>query len=91
MDPVAQLPPDGLFHGGWTHLWPQVYYRATRLGAYSVCASASDPACPAWRLPQTLNHSCDHCSYLGMDPCDCGATAPHCHEPNVSRPAPVTV
>ena len=34
-----------------------------------------------WNLVQTLTHVCDHCSYLGMNPCTCGETEPQCNEP----------
>ena len=81
-DAVPHLPLADMFWEGWTHTGEEVYYHATKLGAYTACRAANDTRCSAqWSLIDCLTHTCDHCSYLGMNPCDCGKTAPHCHEP----------
>jgi hypothetical protein len=81
-DAVPHLPLRNMLWEGWTHLGNEIYYNATRLGAYRACAAANDTRCSIqWDLLQTLTHTCDHCSYLGLNPCDCGKTAPQCEEP----------
>lgn len=82
-DAVPHLPPDNFLREGWEHAGPEIYYNATALHAYTFCAEARDRRCSyQWALPQTLTHTCDHCSYLGMNPCTCGATQPRCKEPH---------
>ena len=82
-DAVPHVPYKNMFGEGWVHTGPEVYYHATRRGAYAICARANDTACSAqWNLFQTLSHTCDHCSYLGMNPCDCGKSKPACEEPH---------
>lgn len=79
-DLVPHLPLSNMFFQGWTHTGSEIYYNATSLGAYTHCAEAGDKRCSAqWSALQ--GHPCDHCSYLGMNPCDCGSTTPHCVEP----------
>lgn len=80
-DAVPHLPLANMFWEGWQHTGEEVYYNATRLGAHTTCARAGDPHCSAqWSLLETLTHTCDHCSYLGMNPCTCGATSPKCED-----------
>ena len=82
-DAVPHLPLQNMLWEGWSHTGQEVYYAATKLGAYTVCALANDTKCSAqWDIFQTLTHTCDHCSYLGMNPCGCGATKPACTEPH---------
>lgn len=81
-DLVPHLPLDNMFFEGWTHTAPEVYYNRTGTGAGShvTCTDVRDKTCSAqWSALQ--GHPCDHCSYLGMNPCDCGKTEPHCVEP----------
>ena len=81
-DPVPHLPLKNMFQEGWVHTGHEVYYRATKLGSYATCVLADDKRCSAqWNVLQGLAHICDHCSYLGMSPCQCGATKPQCEEP----------
>eukprot|EP00326_Haptolina_ericina_P041201 CAMPEP_0181250132 /NCGR_PEP_ID=MMETSP1096-20121128/46148_1 /TAXON_ID=156174 ORGANISM="Chrysochromulina ericina, Strain CCMP281" /NCGR_SAMPLE_ID=MMETSP1096 /ASSEMBLY_ACC=CAM_ASM_000453 /LENGTH=86 /DNA_ID=CAMNT_0023347563 /DNA_START=106 /DNA_END=366 /DNA_ORIENTATION=- len=62
---------------------PEVYYNATKLGAFTICADEVDKRCSSqWDLLQTLSHTCDHSSYLGLNPSDCGAARPRCEEPH---------
>ena len=82
-DAVPHLPMHDMFREGWAHLAPEVYYHATALGAYTVCTDAKDKRCSyQWNMLQTLTHTCDHCSYLGMNPCDCKSEEPRCAEPH---------
>jgi len=71
---------------------PEVYYRSTRLGEYTVCPGGDDRECQhqwcTWLiLGYTCNGdlgrhgSCDHCSYLGVDPCARGAAQFACPAP----------
>jgi len=81
-DAVPHLPPANMLWEGWAHTGEEVYYNATALGQFITCRLANDTHCSArWGLLQTLTHTCDHCSYLGMNPCDCGVTKPQCQEP----------
>lgn len=81
-DAVPHLPVLDMFGEGWAHTFPEVYYGATERGHYVICAEPGDKRCSArWNLLQTLTHTCDHCSYLGMNPCDCGEAGPRCSEP----------
>ena len=67
---------------GWVHTAPEIYYKGTRLGDFTACAMANDTRCSIqWDLIQTLTHTCDHCSYLGLNPCDCGSAKPECEDP----------
>lgn len=82
-DAVPHVPFRNMFGEGWTHAGSEVYYNATRLGSYTTCTKAHDMRCSAqWNVLQTLGHTCDHCSYLGMNPCDCGRSTPACEEPH---------
>ena len=69
---------------GLTQRWgrgTQVYYRATELGQYHVCDDVKDLNCSyQWGLE--LAHTCDHCSYLGTNPCECVVVEPQCQEPH---------
>jgi hypothetical protein len=66
----------------WAHPQPEVYYNRTALGHYVICDDELDVRCSyQWSLVQTLEHTCDHCSYLGLNPCDCNVTEPHCQDP----------
>ena len=66
----------------WVHPQPEVYYNRTALGHYVICDDELDMRCSyQWSLVQTLEHTCDHCSYLGLNPCDCNVTEPHCQDP----------
>jgi predicted lipase len=77
-DPIPHLLPDNL---GYCHQTPEVYYHATELGAYAVCGEAKDKACSYhWNIITTSAHGCLHCSYLGLNPCDCDNEEPRCHE-----------
>ena len=77
-DPVPHMPEQA----GWQHTRNEVYYYATALGKYVTCADAADMRCSAqWNFMATFTHKCDHCSYLGMNPCSGGATVPECTEP----------
>ena len=83
MDIVPHLPTANMLWEGWKHTGEEVYYNATKLGQYTICKLANDTRCSAqWGLLQTLTHGCDHCSYLGMNPCHCGKTTPDCEEPH---------
>ena len=81
-DAVPHLPFENMLWEGWPHFGAEAYYNATRLGAYTICTEPADKHCSAqWNIVQSLFHTCDHCSYLGMNPCDCGSTTPQCTEP----------
>ena len=82
-DAVPHLPTQDMFAEGWSHAMPEVYYNQTALGEFVVCNELHDRRCSyQWSLPQTLAHTCDHCSYLGMNPCACQASlTPECTEP----------
>lgn len=81
-DAVPHLPMDDMFWEGWTHAMPEIYYNATAPGAYRACDDAADARCSyGWNLVETLLHTCDHCSYLGMNPCECATRPPNCAEP----------
>jgi len=89
-DAVPHLPWHHAFWQGWTHNGQEVYYNATRLGMHTTCEGATDTRCSyRWTLLECLTHTCDHCSYLGMNPCDCDALQPHCKEPRAfgARPS----
>lgn len=79
MDVIPHMPPANLF--GYVHLQPEVYYKGTRKGNYHICTSGLDLSCSnKWNYMQTSSHGCDHCSYLGLNPCHCGAPVGDCHE-----------
>lgn len=82
-DPVAQVPPADALGQGWAHSGPEIYYSETREGAYTACAAPDDAACSArWGGLQLVNDDvCFHCSYVGLNPCACGATTPECTVP----------
>lgn len=80
-DAVPHLPPDNFFSEGWEHPGPEVYYNATAIGDYRICRKPRDKLCSyQWNLLDTLAHTCDHCSYLGLNPCTCGASKAQCIE-----------
>jgi len=75
-DPIVHLSPKGV---GYLHPGPEVYYSATRLGAYKICAIGEDKACSdQWNLAFLAAMSCYHCSYLGLNPCDFGSRTLQC-------------
>ena len=81
-DPVPHLPLENFLFEGWKHTGNEVYYNATQLQAYKICPLAGDQTCSdKWNLLQAMTHVCDHCSYYGMNPCNCGSTTPDCVEP----------
>jgi len=68
--------------GGYAHPGPEVYYHATKLGAYKICSAGEDPSCSdQWSPPQCLLHTCCHCSYLGLNPCDWNDPKGQCMQP----------
>eukprot|EP00929_Paragymnodinium_shiwhaense_P037405 TRINITY_DN19937_c0_g1_i1.p1 TRINITY_DN19937_c0_g1~~TRINITY_DN19937_c0_g1_i1.p1 ORF type:complete len:306 (-),score=31.18 TRINITY_DN19937_c0_g1_i1:224-1141(-) len=80
-DPVPRLPLRNMFFEGYVHVGPEAYYNATKLGAYTVCTDPRDKRCSQqYGIIVTATHGCDHCSYLGMNPCSCGATKGECEE-----------
>lgn len=89
MDAVPHLPPKGFIDRsdnmeafGYRHPGPEVFYNATKLGSYSVCASGEDASCSdQYNVAECLLHTCDHCSYLGMNPCKQNNPKPECVEP----------
>ena len=84
-DAVPHLPVKNMLWEGWSHVGAEVYYTATRPGAYIVCDEPENKTCSdRWNVIQTLAHTCDHCSYLGMQPCHCGVPTPQCTEPRQS-------
>lgn len=81
-DAVPHLPLHDMLAEGWVHTAPEVYYNHTQLRDFTLCARANDTRCSyQWDLIQTLTHTCDHCSYLGLNPCDCGSAKPQCMDP----------
>mmetsp|Transcript_57822 Transcript_57822/g.163179 ORF Transcript_57822/g.163179 Transcript_57822/m.163179 type:complete len:304 (+) Transcript_57822:120-1031(+) len=83
-DPVPHIPPRQF---GYAQSGPEVYYYATRLSSFRVCAAGEDEQCSGqWSFLECIPHGCFHCSYLGMNPCTPNATEPRCEEP---RPEPV--
>eukprot|EP00929_Paragymnodinium_shiwhaense_P124112 TRINITY_DN9904_c0_g1_i1.p1 TRINITY_DN9904_c0_g1~~TRINITY_DN9904_c0_g1_i1.p1 ORF type:complete len:329 (-),score=63.05 TRINITY_DN9904_c0_g1_i1:206-1192(-) len=80
-DPVPRLPLKNMFFQGFVHTGPEAYYHATKQGAYTVCSEPTDQRCSQqYGLFSTVTHGCDHCSYLGLSPCVCGATKGECNE-----------
>lgn len=87
-DLVPHVPLANMFWEGWTHTGEEVYYSATALGQFTVCHMANDTRCSAqWNMLQCITHTCDHCSYLGMNPCHCGKSQPDCNEPHATTVA----
>mmetsp|Transcript_28810 Transcript_28810/g.63511 ORF Transcript_28810/g.63511 Transcript_28810/m.63511 type:complete len:314 (+) Transcript_28810:66-1007(+) len=85
-DAVPAVPTKWM---GYRHVGPEVYYHATQLGAYKVCDGDEDPTCnDNWNLITVLQHTCDHCSYLGLNPCHCSSVAPDCTEPRAEADDP---
>lgn len=85
-DAVPHLPPSLIpppFSIKYRHVGHEVYYNATRRGSYVICSDGEDKRCSGkWTWIDGLKgHTCDHCSYLGMNPCDCKATKPDCIDP----------
>lgn len=91
MDAVPHLPPRGFvdtsddFHatvGGYLHPGPEVFYNATRRGSYRFCSDGEDPTCSnQYSAAECLLHTCCHCSYLGMNPCNLNDSKPQCIQP----------
>jgi len=80
MDPVPRLPPKGFL--SYKHAGPEVFYNATRMGSYHICPSGEDSECgDQFGLIKCTVHGCDHCSYLGLNPCDVNANKSECTEP----------
>lgn len=66
---------------GFRHVGPEVFYTETKMGYYNVCRSGEDHTCSSqFNLVSCLTHGCCHCSYLGMNPCDAGTSAPECSQ-----------
>jgi len=77
MDPVPHLPPSWLM--GYRHAGPEVWYNATMLQHYKICSDGNDETCSAqFSLWRCIFHACDHCSYLGMNPCVANDAEPEC-------------
>jgi len=85
MDPVPHYPPQkqtDANQNSFHHVGPEVFYNATMKGQYRVCPGGEDPECSSqFNWVSCLAHTCNHCSYLGMNPCDCAASAPECSHP----------
>ncbi len=80
-DAVPHLPTSDMLWEGWAHSGNEVYYNHTALCSYVSCTQREDVRCSyQWGLLETLSHTCDHCSYLGMNPCGCGEIKPQCDE-----------
>merc|ERR1712070_833560 len=78
-DPVLQWIVHNMFWEGWAHQYPEVYYGSTTFGSYAVCNNHQDPACSGqWNIHTTHGFGCFHCSYLGMNPCECNNPQPQC-------------
>ncbi|CAJ1400601.1 unnamed protein product [Effrenium voratum] len=77
MDPVPHLPPAWLM--GYRHAAPEVWYNATMLKRYKKCKGPDDDTCSSqFSLVSALFHMCNHCSYLGLNPCYVNADEPEC-------------
>lgn len=88
MDAVPHLPPKGFVARndvdafGYQHPGPEVFYNATRMGSYRICPTGEDRSCSdQYELAECLAHTCCHCSYLGLNPCDINSPTPQCNEP----------
>lgn len=81
-DPIPHLPWHNMFYQGWEHQLPEVYYDSTKLGVYNICTELESTECSdQWSVNTTKDGGCFHCSYLGLNPCDCGHSEPECtHE-----------
>eukprot|EP00931_Biecheleriopsis_adriatica_P044283 TRINITY_DN25315_c0_g1_i1.p1 TRINITY_DN25315_c0_g1~~TRINITY_DN25315_c0_g1_i1.p1 ORF type:complete len:324 (-),score=50.71 TRINITY_DN25315_c0_g1_i1:66-983(-) len=80
MDAIPRLPMKDFL--GYRHPGPEVWYEATRNGSYRICQDGEDDNCSdQLELAHCLLHTCDHCSYLGMNPCDLNQLSPRCVEP----------
>lgn len=78
-DPIPHLIDRNMFFQGWEHQAPEVYYTATQLGKYTQCDEIEQKNCSyQWNTLGTAAHGCLHCSYLGMNPCDCDISKPQC-------------
>jgi len=79
-DAVPAVPPTWV---GYEHPKSEIYYSATKLGAYKACTGNEDKTClHQWSIAVVLQHTCDHCSYLGLQPCTCDTDKPQCEEPS---------
>jgi len=76
MDPVPHLPPSWLL--GYRHAGPEVWYNATMLKHYTTCGDDDVTCSGQFSLWRCLWHTCDHCSYLGMNPCVANDAEPEC-------------
>jgi hypothetical protein len=69
-------------HSGYQHPGPEVFYNATKMGAYRTCQAGEDPSCSdQFSVVECLLHTCCHCSYLGLNPCDGNTSMPQCIQP----------
>lgn len=77
---------------GYHHAGPEVYYYRTQLGSYTVCEEGEDSSCQSQWCPYSFGlyhcdaslgrqEACDHCSYLGLNPCNPGAAVFQCRAP----------
>lgn len=76
MDPVPHLPPSWLM--GYRHVGPEVWYDTTTQGSPAFCAAGQDSCSGQYSLFRCLFHTCDHCSYLGLNPCKANDPQPAC-------------
>uniref|UniRef100_A0A7S1F3E4 Fungal lipase-type domain-containing protein n=1 Tax=Noctiluca scintillans TaxID=2966 RepID=A0A7S1F3E4_NOCSC len=82
MDPVPHLSPTNFLFTDYAHTPQEVWYNRTALGDYVLCEDPTDKHCSyQFNTVVTWTHGCDHCSYLGMNPCDCGSDVPNCQDP----------
>mmetsp|Transcript_5345 Transcript_5345/g.8664 ORF Transcript_5345/g.8664 Transcript_5345/m.8664 type:complete len:111 (-) Transcript_5345:161-493(-) len=87
MDPVPRLPPHGFL--SYRHAGPEVFYNATKLQSYHICINGESNACGnQFSLRSCVFHGCDHCSYLGLNPCDLNSMSPQCFEPSFNGSLP---
>jgi len=81
MDPVPHLAPDNFLFLGFDHTSPEVWYNATKMHNYVICEDQYDRRCSyQFDTVVTWFHGCDHCSYLGLSPCDCGSPKGECED-----------
>ena len=78
MDPVPHLPPSLLM--GYRHAGPEVWYSSTAGGSPTFCNKDGEGCSGQFSLASSLFHSCDHCSYVGLNPCFVNDPHPMCVE-----------
>ncbi|CAE7032110.1 faeA [Symbiodinium natans] len=76
MDPVPHLPPSWLM--GYRHVGAEVWYNTTSLGSPAFCAAGQEDCSGQFSVLRCLFHTCDHCSYLGLNPCKPNDPHPAC-------------